>query len=87
MKSLISTLPLSPEVLSHPLELKGAWMRHYVLRTVRDQVAFMAYLVLLGPLRDSRAANFVSGNRRIAWDRGRSRPQGALVGGSLSLIF
>ena len=57
-----------------PYPKKGACLRHYVLPTVRDQVAFMAFLVLLGPLLDSRVANFVFGNRwnrRIAWDRRR----------------
>ena len=64
-----------------PYPKKGACLRHYVVPTVRDQVAFMAYLVLLGPLLDSRVANFVFGNRwnrRIAWDRRRSRPQWVL---------
>ena len=42
-----------------PYPKKGACLRHYVLPTVRDQVAFMAYLVLLGPLLDSRVPNFV----------------------------
>ena len=46
-----------------PYPKKGACLRHYVLPTVRDQVAFMAYLVVLGPLLDSRVANFVFGNR------------------------
>ena len=35
-----------------PYPKKGACLRHYVQPTVRDQVAFMAYLVLLGPLLD-----------------------------------
>ena len=61
-----------------PYPKKGARLRHYVLPTVRDQVAFMAYLVLLGPLLDSGVPNFVFGNRwnrMIAWDRRRSKPQ------------
>ena len=64
-----------------PYPKKGACLRHYVLPTVRDQVAFMAHLVLLGPLLDSLVDNFVFGNRwnrRIAWDRRRSRPQWVL---------
>ena len=55
-----------------PYPKKGACLRHYVLPTVRDQVAFMAYLVILGPLLDHRVPNFVFGNRwnrSIAWDR------------------
>ncbi|MDE2716577.1 MAG: RNA-directed DNA polymerase [Chloroflexota bacterium] len=61
-----------------PYPKKGACLRHYVVPTVRDQVAFMAYLVLLGPLLDHLVPNFVFGNRwnrRVAWDRRRSRPQ------------
>ena len=46
-----------------PYPKKGACLRHCVLPTVRDQVAFMAYLVLPGPLLDRRVANFVFGNR------------------------
>ena len=64
-----------------PYPKKGECLRHYVLPTVRDQVAFMAYLVLLGPLLDSRIPNFVFGNRwnrRIAWDRRMSKPQWVL---------
>ena len=45
-----------------PYPKKGACLRH-VLPTVRDQVAFMAHLVLVGPLMDSRIPNFVFGNR------------------------
>ena len=61
-----------------PYPKKGACLRHYVLPTVRDQVAFMAYLVNLGPLLDDRVPNFVFGNRwnrSIAWDRRLSKPQ------------
>ena len=43
-----------------PYPKKGARLRHYVLPTVEDQVAFMAHLVLLGPLFDSCVANFAS---------------------------
>ena len=42
--------------------------------TVRDQVAFMAHMVVLGPILDSQVAEFAFGNRwyrRIAWDRRR----------------
>ena len=61
-----------------PYPKKRARLRHYVLPTVRDQVAFMAYLVLLGPLLDSRIPSFVFGNRwnrSIAWNRRLSKPQ------------
>ena len=64
-----------------PYPKKGACLRHYVVPTVRDQVAFMAYLVLLGPILDHLVPNFVFGNRwnrRVAWDRRRSKPQWVL---------
>ena len=64
-----------------PYPKKGACLRHYVMPTVGDQVAFMSYLVLLGPLLDSRVPNFVFGNRwnrNIAWDRRRVKPQWVL---------
>ena len=64
-----------------PYPKKGACLRHYVLPTVRDQVAFMAYLVILGPLLDHRVPNFVFGNRwnrSVAWDRRHSKPQWVL---------
>ena len=64
-----------------PYPKRGACLRHYVMPTVRDQVAFMAYLVLLGPLLDSRVPNFVFGNRwnrSIAWDRRLSKPRWVL---------
>lgn len=46
-----------------PYPKKGARLRHYVLPTVRDQVAFMVHMVLLGPLLDSRIPSFAFGNR------------------------
>lgn len=55
-----------------PYPKKGALLRHYVMPTVRDQVAFMAHMVALGPILDSQVANFAYGNRwyrPIAWDR------------------
>ena len=61
-----------------PYPKKGARLRHYVLPTVRDQVAFMAHMVLLGPLLDSCVANFAFGNRwyrPIVWDRRKDRPR------------
>lgn len=61
-----------------PYPKKGARLRHYVLPTVRDQVAFMVHLVLLGPLLDARIPSFAFGNRwyrPIAWNR-RSSPAG-----------
>ena len=57
--------------LQLPYPKKGACLRHYVMPTVKDQVAFMAYLVLLGPLLDSRFLPFVFGNRLyrpVAWN-------------------
>lgn len=63
--------------LQVPYPKKGARLRHYVFPTVRDQVAFMAHLVLLGPLVDSRIHTFAFGNRwyrPIAWDRRRMSP-------------
>ena len=47
-------------------------LRHYWMPTVRDQVAFMAHMVLLGPLLDDQISNFAFGNRwyrPIAWNR------------------
>ena len=46
-----------------PYPKRGACLRHYVMPTVKDQVAFMAYLVLLGPLLDNQFHPFVFGNR------------------------
>lgn len=61
-----------PEVWSQlPYPKRGACLRHYVMPTVRDQVAFMAYIVLLGPLADSQFYPFVFGNRLyrpLAWN-------------------
>ncbi len=60
-----------------PCPKRGACLRHYVMPTVKDQVAFMAYLVLLGPLLDSRFLSFVFGNRLyrpLAWDSRSSFP-------------
>ena len=65
-----------------PYPKKGARLRHYVFPTVRDQVAFMAHLVLLGPLLDLRTPAFVFGNRwyrPIIWDRRRSEPRWRLL--------
>ena len=59
-----------------PYPKQGARLRHYVMPTVRDQVAFMAHMVLLGPILDQQTANFAFGNRwyrPIAWDR-RQQP-------------
>ena len=55
-----------------PYPKKGARLRHYVMPTVRDQVAFMAHMVALGPILDVQVANFAFGNRwyrPFAWDR------------------
>ena len=59
-----------------PYPKKGAQLRHYTLPTVKDQVAFMAHMVLLGPLLDNCVENFAFGNRwyrPIVWNR-RSAP-------------
>ena len=60
-----------------PYPKKGARLRHYVMPTVRDQVAFMAHMVALGPILDVQVANFAFGNRwyrPIAWNRRAERP-------------
>ena len=59
-----------------PYPKKGARLRHYLMPTVRDQVAFMAHMVALGPILDVQVANFAYRNRwyrPIAWDR-RAEP-------------
>ena len=64
--------------LQLPYPKRGACLRHYVMPTVKDQVAFMAYLVLLGPLLDSRFLPFVFGNRLyrpIAWNTRLDKPR------------
>ena len=61
-----------------PYPKKDARLRHYVLPTVRDQVAFMAHMVLLGPLLDNQIDNFTFGNRwyrPLAWDRRQEPPR------------
>lgn len=58
--------------LQVPYPKKGSCLRHYTLPTVRDQVAFMAHMVLLGPLLDAKTHSFVFGNRwyrPVQWDR------------------
>ena len=58
--------------LQLPYPKKGARLRHYTMPTVRDQVAFMAHMVVLGPVLDEKVPNFAFGNRwyrRIAWNR------------------
>lgn len=52
--------------------------RHYVMPTVKDQVAFMTYLVLLGPLLDNHFLPFVFGNRLhrpLYWDSRDAPPR------------
>ena len=59
-----------------PYPKQGARLRHYVMPTVRDQVAFMAHMVPLGPILDYQTENFAFGNRwyrPIAWNR-RTQP-------------
>ena len=65
-----------------PYPKKGRRLRHYLMPTVRDQVAFMAHMVLLGPIFDQKIANFAFGNRwyrPIAWDRRVERSQWKLL--------
>ena len=59
-----------------PYPKKGARLRHYVMPTVRDQVAFMAHMVALGPILDVQVENFAFGNRwyrPIVWNRRTER--------------
>ncbi len=61
-----------------PYPKKGARLRHYIMPTVRDQVAFMAHMVALGPILDAQVANFAFGNRwyrPIVWNH-RAEPAG-----------
>ncbi len=61
-----------------PYPKKGARLRHYVLPTVEDQVAFMAHMVLLGPLFDSCVETFAFGNRwyrPLVWNRRKAKPR------------
>ena len=67
--------------LQVPHPKKGQQLRHYWMPTVRDQVAFMAHMVLLGPLLDDKLSNFAFGNRwyrPIAWDRRKELGQWVL---------
>lgn len=60
------------EWLQLPYPKKGKRLRHFVRPTVRDQVAFMAHMVLLAPIIDCRLQNFVFGNRwyrPVLWKR------------------
>ena len=61
-----------------PYPKKGGRLRHYAIPSVRDQVAFMAHMVALGPILDCQIVNFAFGNRwyrPIAWDRRKSSAQ------------
>ena len=61
-----------------PYPKKGGRLRHYAMPAVRDQVAFMAHMVALGPILDQQIVNFAFGNRwyrPIAWDRRTSPAQ------------
>ena len=63
--------------LQVPYPKRGGCLRHYVMPTVEDQVAFMAHLVLLGPLLDSQFLPFVFGNRLhrpLAWNTRLEKP-------------
>ena len=82
LRKLSSTLlegTWEPEAwLQIPYPKKNACLRHYVMPTVRDQVAFMAHLVLLGPLLDAQMHNFAFGNRwyrPMVWNRRRRTPK------------
>ena len=61
-----------------PYPKKGARLRHYTLPAVRDQVAFMVHMVLLGPLLDSCLESFAFGNRwyrPLVWNRRIAAPR------------
>ena len=61
-----------------PYPKKGARLRHYLMPTVRDQVAFMVHMVALGPILDQQIANFAFGNRwyrPIYWNHRGSSPR------------
>lgn len=61
-----------------PYPKKGARLRHYMMPTVRDQVAFMAHMVVLGPILDQQIANFAFGNRwyrPIYWNNRQNPPK------------
>ena len=58
--------------LQVPYPKRGACLRHYTMPSVRDQVAFMTFLVLLAPWLDSQLMSFAFGNRwyrPIRWNR------------------
>ena len=48
-----------------PYPKKAARLRHFVQPTIRDQVAFMAHMVLLGPILDSRIPPFAASRREL----------------------
>ena len=50
-----------------PYPKSGATLRHFVVPSVRDQVAFTAIATVLAPFLDARMPNFSFGNR---WHRG-----------------
>ena len=61
-----------------PYPKKGARLRHYMMPTVRDQVAFMAHMVALGPILDQQIASFAFGNRwyrPIYWNNRQNPPK------------
>ena len=61
-----------------PYPKRTSCLRHYVVPTVRDQVAFLAHIVLLGPLLDEQLHNFAFGNRwyrPIVWNRRLPTPR------------
>jgi len=62
-----------PEV---PYPKKGGYTRHYVMPSVRDQVAFTVFLVLLGPFLEARMPNICFGSR-LYWPRVLKLPRGS----------
>lgn len=68
--------------LQVPYPKKGQRLRHYLKPTVRDQVAFMTHMVLIGPILDCQTENFAFGNRwyrPIRWDMRRTNSPGRWV--------
>ncbi len=56
-----------------PYPKQGANIRHYVMPSVRDQVAHLIFAVLLAPFIESRLANIAFGNR---WHRTLKQDEG-----------
>jgi len=59
-----------------PYPKRGATLRHYSIPSVKDQVAFSIFGILLAPILESRIPNFVFGNRwfrGVFWDRVKTK--------------